>query len=138
MMSGATWITMDRRRAKEFRRLDPRLVSILLDIVAEHWPEPFIEVTSIWRSKEEEEEIARKTGHKTSGIHNAPPPYRAMDIRVTRWKDSEVVGVVNRVNATWQYDPDRQGLLVALYRPHGTGPHLHLQVHPNTRRREEA
>jgi hypothetical protein len=29
-------------------------------------------------------------------------------------------------------------MMCAFAQPHGTGPHLHLQVHPNTRRRAKA
>ena len=38
------------------------------------------------------------------------------------------------INANWIYDPDRLNKRVARY--HGPVPHLHIQVHPKTQRRE--
>lgn len=80
-------------------------------------------LTCIYRTYKEDVELGG------SGLHLA---WRAVDVR-THDQDpavvSEVCGVLNR---RWVYDPDRPALNVALNRPHGTGPHVHIQAHPYT------
>ena len=83
-------------------------------------------IVDIWRDADEEIAAGGK-----SGIHTVGPPYRAIDIRVTNlggdpqvWADS--LGAM--VNAKYVYDPARPMKLVAVTQPHGTGPHVHLQV----------
>lgn len=72
------------------------------------------------------------------GVHTVGPPYRAMDISVytlgSDWPQ-EVQRLADIINEMFVYDPARPNKVVCYVKPHGTGPHIHLQVHPNTRRR---
>ena len=119
------------RQARELYRVDPRLLAIITDIVLPLWPEPMAVVTSIHRTEAEDAAV------HGSGVHVVGPPWRAVDIATQRWADSRVEAVVAQVNLEWRYDPDRPHLSCAVYTEHGTGPHVHLQVHPRTRRRHE-
>jgi hypothetical protein len=70
-----------------------------------------------------------------SGVHGTMP-VRGMDLRI---HDPEAGHVIQeRVNRVWQYDSLRPELEVAIFHNVGRGAHLHLQVHPNTRRRDNA
>ena len=119
----------------EFVSLDENLKSIFMETV-ECWPESEdLVVTCIHRSYAEDDAIGG------SGIHAVGPPYRAIDVRIgnldadptqAQVKAEEVASTLNN---RWAYDPGRLNLMVAVAKPHGTGPHLHLQVHPNTARR---
>jgi hypothetical protein len=76
-----------------------------------------------------------------SGVHNAGPPFRAIDIRIRNLnKDPEKAqahadSFADILNNTWVYDPKRPHLCVAVAKLHGTGSHIHLQVHTRTRRK---
>lgn len=110
-------------------RLDKKLRKILLEVehhAFEGWAW-ILHFTSIWRSKTED---ARIGGH---GIH---PVWRAADVRTVGVRpDAAVADVIAWVNDRWIYDPMRPAMLVAYAAPHGTGPHIHFQVSPNTRLR---
>ena len=66
------------------------------------------------------------------GVHGTDP-CRAVDIR--SWIFSNPEKVVGRINQDWEYDPERPEMIVALYHDAGSGNHIHLQAHNNTRRR---
>jgi hypothetical protein len=70
-----------------------------------------------------------------SGIHVVGPPYRAIDVRVFNLPGdkqiaADAIGAI--VNHKYIYDPARPSKLVAFTQAHGTGAHVHLQVHPAT------
>ena len=44
--------------------------------------------------------------------------------------------ITDEINKYWIYDPERPEKKVAIYHDAGSGKHIHLQVHPNTRRNE--
>lgn len=69
-----------------------------------------------------------------SGIHNSIP-LRALDARCR----NNVIGkaLEDEINHKWIYDPQRPQFKVAIYHNKGKGYHLHIQVHPRTRRREQ-
>lgn len=73
----------------------------------------------------------RKQYHK-SDLHGVIP-VRAKDIRSWCYKEPEKV--VEAINKRWAYDPSRPTKKVAVYHNSGQGIHIHLQVHPNTKRR---
>lgn len=105
----------------------------ILSFLALIWPDADLDVTCIHRTPEEEAAAGGK-----SGIHVAGPPFRAIDVRVKNLpgdpqQAAEDLGA--KVNARYVYDPARPGMLCAFTAPHGTGPHIHLQVHPATTRR---
>lgn len=60
-------------------------------------------------------------------------PVRAKDIRSWQYKRPEEI--VKTINTLWIYDELRPNKKVALYHNTGEGAHIHLQVHPNTRKR---
>lgn len=82
------------------------------------------EVTSCIRSLEEDRAAG---GH---GIHTTG---RAVDVGARSIPERLVKAVTDQANARWQYDPQRPNLTVCYSAPHGTGPHLHFQVHERTR-----
>jgi len=97
-----------------------------------------IRITSIYRNHEEE---IRAGGR--SGIHTCGPPYRAIDIAGRTFKrpgddDARLMArlrsVASKLNRRWSYDANRPTKKVALAHV-GTGAHIHLQVHPHTRKR---
>ena len=128
----ATGVEFTTRRLEEFLACDPQLQEIVLWI-AQQWPPTQLLIGNIYRTPEEE---AAAGG--VSGIHCAGPPYRAVDIRVSNLagdpqQAADAIGAL--VNRRWEYDPSRPTKLVAFTQPHGTGPHIHVQVHARTVRR---
>ena len=101
--------------------LDVLEVEPLLAVILEEVKERF-DLTTIT--------CARREGDR--GVHGTNP-LRAIDIRC---RD---LGVGNRVedwvNDLWEYDHSRPEKMVCWCHDTGQGMHLHLQVHPKTRRR---
>ncbi len=71
------------------------------------------------------------------GVHGQMPT-RGVDLRSTDVCDVDVLkrghDIAAWVNEQWEYDPDRPGMVCAIYHNAGSGWHLHIQVHENTRR----
>ena len=65
------------------------------------------------------------------GVHGQIP-VRGQDLRMR----SRVVGeaIQSLINDRWVYDPNRPGLKCCLLHGEGANMHLHLQVHPNTKK----
>ena len=80
-------------------------------------------VTCIYRTPQEDREL------EGTGVHVA---WRAVDVRTNDVPAADVQAVTDWINARWIYDPSRPNLPVAYSKPHGTGPHLHIQVHQAT------
>lgn len=93
------------------------LECVLFALEVGWWP---VCLTCLIRTSEEDQELGG------SGLH---PARRAADIRTYNVAPEKVQVVADRLNARWCYDPNRPELLVAVTKTHGTGPHLHLQVH---------
>lgn len=65
------------------------------------------------------------------GVHGTLP-VRGVDLRM---RDRPLGALIETlVNSRWQYDPNRLDLKCALVHGLGSDMHLHLQVHPNTKR----
>jgi hypothetical protein len=66
------------------------------------------------------------------GVHGTLP-LRGVDLREKNY----AVGRIKEawVNNLWQYDYERPEKKVAIYHNTGSGYHLHLQVHKNTRKK---
>lgn len=109
----------------ELRRPLPQILAEVLDL----WPAEVAVVTSAVRTAREDRALGG------SGVH---PAGRAVDLRTRDLPGgpSAALPVADAINRRWIYDPRRPEKPVALAQKHGTGPHLHLQVHPATRRRE--
>lgn len=124
-----TRICLKQSQLQNLSSLHPTLLRVLNDAM-DCWPGKHMVITSIYRSKEEDKALG------ASGIHSTKP-HRAIDIRVKNLvgdfqaKADEVADVINTI---WAYDPSRPNLHVAIAKLHGSGPHLHLQVHPRTKR----
>ncbi len=80
-------------------------------------------VTSIYRSLDEDKALGG------TGIHHQ---WRAVDIRTKDRPQSDVDHIVAYLNGRYVYDPARLSKPIAYGREHGSGPHLHLQSHPNS------
>ncbi len=83
-------------------------------------------VTSYIRTPEQDRAVGGTGVH----VHS-----RAIDISLRGFSRSQAESIRRELNAEWQYDPSRPGHKVVPELNHGTGPHFHIQVHPNTRRR---
>jgi hypothetical protein len=72
-------------------------------------------------------------GHRPGdkGVHGTDP-CRGIDLR--SWVFSNPEQIVEAVNGRWQYDPNRPDMRCAILHDVGSGKHIHLQTHPNTRR----
>lgn len=119
------------RLAQEVPERHRLLVDLMhdFDLEAEKVGWGKIIVTSMWRTRAE-----NKAAGATTLIHCAKP-IRAADIRIRDVAPEIVEMVGNALCARWEYDRKQPRLNVAFWKLHGTGPHMHLQVHPNTRRR---
>ena len=108
----------------------PNVHSVVRMIVleaAEHALEAhgwLFDVTSCLRTAEED---------RAAGGHGIHVTGRAVDVGARAIPDTLVKAVTDWVNARWQYDPVRPNLTVCYSEPHGTGPHMHFQVHERTR-----
>jgi hypothetical protein len=83
------------------------------------------EVTSIVRSKEDDAALGGTAIH-TLG--------RALDIRTRSIPPQIIVDCKAYIDKHWRYDKMRPKMSTCITKPHGSGPHVHLQVHANTER----
>ena len=68
---------------------------------------------------------------KGNGVHSVVP-CRGMDIRSWHYDDPQTV--VDDINVHWRYDPlKRPEKMCAILHDTGSGNHIHLQTHDNTR-----
>ena len=74
-------------------------------------------------------------GHRPgdSGVHGQLP-CRGIDLRDRIYTAGHAEVLVAAVNEHWQYDPSRPHLKCGLIHGEGMNSHIHLQVHPNTRK----
>lgn len=61
---------------------------------------------------------------------------RGLDFRTWDMKNGFISSICNDINSKWCYDPDRPDKDCLIFHDTGRGEHLHLQVHPNTVKRE--
>ena len=110
----------------------PKRPAVLVEVVEDfasfvygefEW-EPLM--SSFIRSAEEDKELGGSGVHVRAG---------AADFRTNGIPAEEVAAAVEYLNGRWQYDHERPSKPVAYAKPHGNGPHIHIQTHPNTRRR---
>lgn len=78
--------------------------------------------------------IAERDANQRTEIHT-DGNYRAVDLRTSNLPDMTAQRIEKKINETWDYDPARPGKRVALWHDAGSGNHLHIQTHSNTRRR---
>jgi len=121
----AALVSFTPRGLGEFILCDPMLQGIL-SWLAGQWPPTDLIVGDIYRTEAEE-----TVAGGISGIHRVGPPYRAIDVRVTNLTgdhQAAAAAIGEMINRRYVYDPARPTKLVAVTQPHGTGPHVHLQV----------
>jgi hypothetical protein len=99
--------------------VDPTLVEIIGWLALLHG----ITITEGWRRQ-----------RHSNDLHGVVP-VRAIDVRSWDYPDPEAVA--REINETWQYDPERPEKQCCVLHDIGEGMHLHIQVHPNTRRIRE-
>lgn len=68
-----------------------------------------------------------------NGVHGQLP-LRGIDFGCSNLDVGQVL--VDFVNERWVYDERRHSMKCAMVHNVGSGLHIHLQVHPNTKRRE--
>lgn len=129
------WLVINGRNMYAFLESNSKLQQVLKDLL-NIWPSTYMYITSLDRTKEEDERL------NASGVHSDGPPWRAVDIRISNLATSSyedqltATSLCDILNNKWEYDFDRPGRYnVAYCKPHGSGPHIHIQVHNNTRRR---
>lgn len=106
-------------------RLNPLVKQITNEAAAyalSQWNWDFY-LTSIYRTPAEDLALGG------SGVHVA---WRAVDARDSDQVPAAITDVTNYINSRWVYDPQRPTMKVCFSDPHGTGPHMHFQSHPNT------
>ena len=108
-------------------------VFISLLQVEYHWQ--LIDII-VWLAHEYPERIIITCGYRPGdkGVHGTNP-CRGIDIRSRIFKRPD--RVCNFINMTFEYDPARPDKKVALFHDSGIkgNLHIHLQSHPNTKRR---
>jgi len=125
----STRVSLTQGQLQNLGSLHPTLMKILEDLLAA-WPGKSMVVTSIYRTREEDKALGG------SGVH-ATTPHRALDIRVRNLSgdfQAKADEVADVINAFWVYDTERPTKHVAISKVHGSGPHIHVQVHPRTQR----
>lgn len=65
-----------------------------------------------------------------SGVHGYG---RGIDFRTWSMQPEEIEIICNKVNYKFHYDPKRPWLKCLFFHDTGKGPHLHAQVHDNTK-----
>ena len=119
----------NKRVLKEFRVLELKLEEVFwwLESI---WPEDLgpMEISSVYRTEEENTAAGAKTK-----IH-CTVPHRALDLAGVGIPQARMDAIADQAKQHWTYDPSRSHLKLSVVyaKPHGTGPHFHLQVHPNT------
>lgn len=135
------------RREQEYGQLtekNPQLKRVI-DGAAEHafgewgW---ILCLTDIFRSRQEAALIDAASAApgglgmgRPAGSTSPHCVWQAADVRIRGVNPSHVSALVEWINATWVYRPGDPSHRVALANPHGTGPHIHLQVTAATRLR---
>lgn len=104
---------------KQLNFLDPRLREVM-----EYFELLFIGVT------DEEPVITSQLRIGDRGVHGTLP-LRAHDFSCSDKELGEKLA--DDINKAWEYDYKRPHKRVAMFHDVGQGPHIHLQVHPNTR-----
>ncbi len=124
---------LEPRYLLEFDQIDSRLRRIFYTLVYDLWPGDVpVTITSIYRTSEEN---VAAGGHPFS-VHTVKPT-RGIDLRIWQLKPRDISDIPKALNEKYIYDPRRPTMPVCYSRPHGNGPHFHLQSHPATRLRLE-
>ena len=109
--------------------------SVLISLLQTEYDSILIDII-VWLSHEFPNRIVITCGYRPGdpGVHGTNP-CRGIDIR--SWTFKHPAKKVNYINLCWEYDSERPHKRVAIFHDVGLGSHLHIQSHPNTRRRKE-
>ena len=112
--------------------LDVKDYDVFYSLLANSYHYKLIEV--VWWINKKYGDLMFTCGkrHGDTGVHGTDP-CRGIDLRSWIYKDPQEV--VDSVNDIFVYDPDRPDKSVAMLHNAGSGEHIHIQVHPNTRKR---
>jgi len=107
--------------------------SVLFSLLSSEYHETLIGIL-MWLAGEYPGRIVLTCGYRPGdkGVHGTKP-CRGIDIRSRIFKRPD--RVANYINMAWQYDPERPNKKVAIFHDAGSGNHIHLQCHANTKRR---
>ena len=109
--------------------------SVLISLLHAEYDNILIDII-VWLVGEYPGRIVFTCGYRPGdkGVHGTNP-CRGMDIRSRNFKHPDKVA--NYINYEWIYDPKRPEKKVAIFHDAGKkgNLHIHLQSHPNTRRR---
>jgi len=86
-----------------------------------------------WFSIRYSETVITSAYREGFGVHGAIP-CRGIDVR--SWVFRRPQEVVDDINTHWEYDFERPEKVCAIFHDAGSGSHIHLQVHPNTKVKE--
>jgi hypothetical protein len=128
-MSKSVIVFEDADMLEEWDNIHPTLRKVFATLI-QVWPEGVpVRLTSLNRTWEEDRAL------KASGVHSAGPPWRAVDIGGAGIDQAHLNAMGDFVNTVWTYDKNRpkKNLKCAVTKLHGTGKHIHLQVHKRTR-----
>lgn len=95
--------------------IDPKLRE-MMSVVEQRYGFEFT-ITSLYRMND-------------NGVHGTLP-VRGVDLRCYDTHLGEMIA--RNMNNIYEYDPSRPEKLACMYHDAGSGAHLHLQCHPNTR-----
>lgn len=103
-----------------YNKFDPMLCEIAAVLVTRIQAADIVPViTSAYRPKDED------------SVHKY---MRGLDFRTHDMTNGFIITLCNEINTRWMYDPSRSDMDCLIFHDTGRGPHLHLQVHPNTSR----
>ena len=87
-------------------------------------------MTSIYRTAKEQKALAVRGGQGSSGL-STHCFWRAVDFRSWIFTKEEIEQIIEFINSSYIYDPERPDLKVVFY--HNDSPkHFHIQIHKNT------
>ncbi len=113
-----------------------RIVSEAANRADQRWEWEFT-LTCVYRTEEENDALYGGTGKHRIGVHT---DWRGVDVRTRDVDPSAVLDITTKINDDWIYDPNRDGMRVALPEGNGagsSGAHLHFQVCSMTTRRAD-
>ena len=127
-------ITISPQSLLDAMRLVSPLPEVLTDVLAAcHLPFLYIPPGSIYRPRDDEIAKGRSGYHGQDDLDGKGHP--CFDIPTPTWDDAQ--RIADKVNPLWVYDYLRPRKLVVYAAAHGTAPHCHVQIHLNTRRRDD-
>lgn len=103
-----------------------------IDIKQISFYHPVLRELLLWIADETGLDFTITSEHRDDGGIHDTIPLRSVDLRCKQitigWS------IDDYINAHWKYDPQRPQMKCSIFHDTGQGLHLHIQVHPNTRK----